>query len=441
MKVRKVQLHNVRLIKDMELSLNDKRVTILLGENGKGKTTLLDSIALCANVFTSTFPGIKKRNPSPWDIHINEQNEVSDYLSIRTTFSFDENHTIEVERFLRRDSLVKASSSVGEKELRDYALSQLEQIQQENGTIQLPIFVYYSTERGRIQAPQRNRNFQKVFERWDSYINATEADMDFKRFFQWFDYQEDMERREKVEREDYQYESPTLKAVRNALHSMLNGRYRNPRILLSPLRFAMDEQMGQDCRTVRIEQMSDGYRIIVALVADIASRLAEANPQLENPLLGEGIVLIDEADLHLHPSWQRRFLKDLSNTFPNIHFITTTHSPLIAMGAADIAQIFVFNGEGYLEETDADMYSTYDVGQVLMSELFNLPTDRSPKWDEAIRRRFELLKKQELSAAEKLELQELEAQLSKLAFGESTEEIEARQLILEAAGLLKGHHD
>lgn len=106
MKVRKVQLHNVRLIKDMELSLNDKRVTILLGENGKGKTTLLDSIALCANVFTSTFPGIKKRNPSPWDIHINEQNEVSDYLSIRTTFSFDENHTIEVERFLRRDSLV-----------------------------------------------------------------------------------------------------------------------------------------------------------------------------------------------------------------------------------------------------------------------------------------------------------------------------------------------
>lgn len=83
--------------------------------------------------------------------------------------------------------------------------------------------------------------------------------------------------------------------------------------------------------------MSDGYRIIVALVADIASRLAEANPQLENPLLGEGIVLIDEADLHLHPSWQRRFLKDLSNTFPNIHFITTTHSPLIAMGAADIA--------------------------------------------------------------------------------------------------------
>lgn len=440
MKVRKVQLHNVRLIKDMNLSFDDKRVTIILGENGKGKTTLLDAIALCANVFTSAFPNIKKRNPSPWDIHIDEHNEVSDYLSIQTTFSFNEDTDIEVERFLRRDALVKATSSVGEKELRDYALSQLEQIQHAK-EVRLPVFVYYSTERGRIQAPQRNRNFQKVFERWDSYINATEADTDFKRFFQWFDYQEDMERREKVEKKNYGYQSPTLKAVRNALHSMLHNRYKNPRILLSPMRFVMDEQMGEHSRTVRIEQMSDGYRIIVALVADIASRLAEANPHLPDPLSGEGIVLIDEADLHLHPSWQRRFLKDLSNTFPNIHFITTTHSPLIAMGAADIAQIFVFNDKGYLEETDASIYSTYDVGQVLMSELFNLPTDRSPKWDEAIGRRFELLKKTKLSEADKQELKELEDKLSGLAFGESTEEIEARQLILEAAKLLEKHHD
>lgn len=107
------------------------------------------------------------------------------------------------------------------------------------------------------------------------------------------------------------------------------------------------------------------------------------------------------------------------------------------MGAADIAQIFVFNDKGYLEETDASIYSTYDVGQVLMSELFNLPTDRSPKWDEAIGRRFELLKKTKLSEADKQELKELEDKLSGLAFGESTEEIEARQLILEAAKLLE----
>lgn len=138
MKVRKVQLHNVRLIKDMNLSFDDKRVTIILGENGKGKTTLLDAIALCANVFTSAFPNIKKRNPSPWDIHIDEHNEVSDYLSIQTTFSFNEDTDIEVERFLRRDALVKATSSVGEKELRDYALSQLEQIQHAK-EVRLPV--------------------------------------------------------------------------------------------------------------------------------------------------------------------------------------------------------------------------------------------------------------------------------------------------------------
>ena len=92
----------------------------------------------------------------------------------------------------------------------------------------------------------------------------------------------------------------------------------------------MDEQTEEDSREVRIEQMSDGYRIMVAMVADIASRLAEANPSDENPLDG-------------NPAWQRKILHDLSVVFRNIQFIVTTHSPLIAMGAADIAQILVFD--------------------------------------------------------------------------------------------------
>ena len=142
---------------------------------------------------------------------------------------------------------------------------------------------------------------------------------------------------------DRNYQLPVLKAVRNALHQILVCRYKNPRIELSPMRFVMDEQTEEDSREVRIEQMSDGYRIMVAMVADIASRLAEANPSDENPLDGKGIVLIDEADLHLHPAWQRKILHDLSVVFRNIQFIVTTHSPLIAMGAADIAQILVFD--------------------------------------------------------------------------------------------------
>lgn len=435
MRIQQITLHNMRLVEDMSVRFDaSKNVTIVLGENGKGKTTLLDAIALSANVFTSAFPLQKRRNPSPWDIRIGEGNKAEDYLSIQAVFSVN-GTDIKTERFLRRDALVKASPDFGEKELREYALSLMEKIQ-EGRQVELPMVIYYSTERGRIQAPKRNRNFQKIFERWDSYTNATEADTDFRRFFEWFDYQEDQERRSKIEKNDRDYQLPVLKAVRNALHQILDCRYKNPRIELSPMRFVMDEQTEEGSREVRIEQMSDGYRIMVAMVADIASRLAEANPNDDNPLEGKGIVLIDEADLHLHPAWQRKILHDLSDVFGNIQFIVTTHSPLIAMGAADIAQILVFDERGKLHEAEAGVYSTYDVGQVLMSDLFNLPTDRAPQWDSMIKERHDLLERSKLSEADKKRLDELEAGLSGLSFGESAEEIKARKLIIDIANRL-----
>ena len=68
---------------------------------------------------------------------------------------------------------------------------------------------------------------------------------------------------------------------------------------------------------------------LLALVGDIARRLILANPSLENPLYGEGIVLIDEIELHLHPKWQREVINKLREVFPNIQFILTTHSPQV----------------------------------------------------------------------------------------------------------------
>ena len=77
--------------------------------------------------------------------------------------------------------------------------------------------------------------------------------------------------------------------------------------------------------------LSDGYRNMIGMVADIAYRAAVLNPQLgsEAAKLTPGIVLIDEIDLHLHPKWQRRVVEDLKRTFPKIQFFATTHSPFI----------------------------------------------------------------------------------------------------------------
>ena len=67
----------------------------------------------------------------------------------------------------------------------------------------------------------------------------------------------------------------------------------------------------------------------MALAGDLARRLAIINPNMKNPLLGKGIVLIDEVELHLHPAWQRRIISWLTNTFANVQFIITTHSPQV----------------------------------------------------------------------------------------------------------------
>ena len=83
-------------------------------------------------------------------------------------------------------------------------------------------------------------------------------------------------------------------------------------------------------KTLFLEQLSDGERGLLALVFDLARRLALANPDSDNPIAeGVGLVLIDEIELHLHPSWQRRVLRLLQSTFSRCQFIVTTHSPQV----------------------------------------------------------------------------------------------------------------
>ncbi len=115
-----------------------------------------------------------------------------------------------------------------------------------------------------------------------------------------------------------------LGAVRKAVENILDG-YSQLRVRRSPLRMTILKN-GEE---LIINQLSGGEKCLIALVGDLARRLAIANPCLDNPLDGNGIVLIDEIDLHLHPIWQREIVPKLKQTFPNCQFLLTTHSPQI----------------------------------------------------------------------------------------------------------------
>ena len=135
--------------------------------------------------------------------------------------------------------------------------------------------------------------------------------------------------REQRERLDFNHRLRDLEAVRRAITTMLPG-VSSPRIKYRPLRFVVSVQLDDGKpEQLSIDQLSGGYRIMLALAADLARRMAQGNPHMDNPLQSEAIVLIDEVELHLHPSWQQRVLVDLRRTFPNTQFIVSTHSPQV----------------------------------------------------------------------------------------------------------------
>lgn len=148
--------------------------------------------------------------------------------------------------------------------------------------------------------------------------------VDFNQFFGWFRSVEEIEKDWRQRQRSSDYRHPHLNAVRKATSPFLEEfsflRFESPssRMLI--------QKSDQD---LLIQQLSDGEKIALGMIGDIARRLAIANPGLEDPLQGEGIVMIDEIELHLHPKWQRGLLPHLLETFPNCQFIVTTHSPQV----------------------------------------------------------------------------------------------------------------
>lgn len=413
-----------------EVNINPvKNVLILLGDNGLGKTTILDAIATAMAPYSAQFPGIADYQLSDLDVHINRQDRRAKYLTINAKLS-DDGVTMTSIRYRKG---TQNTPKPNYEELKQAAIAKKEAILAGEANVELPIFAYYGIGRGQFQVPERRRGFQQVFERWDCYKSAINPETDFKRFFGWFDLMEDQERRDREKLWDISYKSPVLETVRKALDEIVEC-YKNPRIETGPLRFIMDRIDEDGSRhELRIEQLSEGYKIVIAMVADLAARMAEANPEMENPLNTTGIVLIDEVDLHLHPRWQREILVQLTKVFPNLQFIVSTHSPVIVVGAAEIAQVVNLNKINDDENLYQNDIQVSNVGQVLLSDLFGLEYLYSPEWDDKIKERDTLLAKHELTEEEKLRLAQLDEEMKGLTSLPNSSAVRSAQLIEKLA--------
>jgi predicted ATPase len=152
--------------------------------------------------------------------------------------------------------------------------------------------------------------------------------------------------------------------------------------------------------------LSDGYRSVLALVGDLIWRLLDQFPDSDDPLKEEGIVVIDELDIHLHPTWQKNIPSLLREQFPNIQFIVATHSPLIAAGAGEDAVTYRFTFDnGIADVQQIKNIAYWNVDRILQSDAFGLVSPFSPQTEESIKKYYLLKRKVKLSTAEKKDLQ------------------------------------
>lgn len=313
MKVDQICLQNFRGARELGLDLSKGQTSVLVGANGAGKSTVLDCAAillsrLVRRVRSGTAGG---RAFSPSDIS-NWSNETVNEIAVRWG----------TERFTWSVSKVRSGRSGAAHshlhEVTDLA-SRIRDCLSDDEEASLPVLVYYPVNRAVLDIPLRIRK-RHVFDQVSTYDESLSgASSSFRVFFEWFRLREDYENELRLDKP--QSRDPQLEAVRRAVSRFLPG-ISQLRVRRAPLRMVVTKEEHE----INVSQMSDGEKCLLAMVGDLARRLAVANPKLPEPLRGAGVVLIDELELHLHPVWQRAVVPALEQTFPNCQFLVSTHS-------------------------------------------------------------------------------------------------------------------
>ncbi len=353
-----------------QLSINfEEELTIIIGDNGKGKTSILTAIARTLSWFSAN---ILKEDSSGQ--RLNEYTDIRNYAD--NTFT-DVSSSFTYGKGLKNISVRLSRSAPGAAERRESVvkpaklLADVWRVINEVKLVNLPLFAFYSVERSHPFSKQTKESHEKREDRFDAYNQALSGAGRFDHFAEWFIYlhkRVDAEETSSIAMLEAQVDAlevllktgvesfRTLLDETNKKLFALKNRQQAQRtrttlsedrqmeivsgaittVIPSISRIWVDTSSGADVirvinddNDVTIEQISDGQRVFLGLVADLARRMVMLNPVLDNPLEGQGIVLIDEIELHLHPRWQQSVVPSLRTVFPNIQFIITTHSPIV----------------------------------------------------------------------------------------------------------------
>jgi len=412
MQIQSFSLKNIGQFQDLRVSLAPTQhypsnITVFIGNNGSGKTSLLKSVATALTWFVARLKHDKSNGtPIPESVILNIANAAAVEIIVN-----DQNLQQQIQaytwRITKNRTARKAEFTTHLTELNQLT-DHYKQWLGDNDKSSLPLVAFYPVERSVIEIPLKIRE-KHQFLQINGYDNALDNAVDFRRFFEWFREREDVENEfvkdlilrikqdlldqdlfKKIdEYNSGKFKDVQLEAVRQAIYAFMPD-FKNLQVSRKP-RLAMI--IDKNDEILNVNQLSQGEKSLMALVGDIARRLAMMNPSLENPLQGKGIILIDEIDMHLHPQWQRSVIQRLQTTFPNCQFILTTHSPLVI---SDTQDILVYDLDGQDITALPSLYGQ-DANTVLLQYMDT--NYRNAKVDEQIIQAMDAIQNNQLEQA------------------------------------------
>ncbi|MBF0340874.1 MAG: AAA family ATPase [Magnetococcales bacterium] len=317
----KILLKNFRCFPELEIHL-DRSLNVFVGDNGAGKSALLEAISLAQDAIVSFFLDSPLRKISASDFRTLSDGTSAPTATVEaTTF-----HGLSWFRFEQTEaSRAHQTGGFGFNRLSDLH----DHLREIRDTAEIPLMVQYGIQRESFNFNSGSSGSHVPGNRFEALRQVNGGSMDFSLARQWFCEQEERELRLQRQRRDFNFTLPVLDAVRKAMESMFPDVTNLHTKDLTGELWVDRKTSGGVSIPLSFNQLSDGYRGMLALVMDLARRMVQGNPYMSDPLSSHAVVLIDEVDLHLHPKWQQHVLLDLRRTFPNTQFIVTTHSPQV----------------------------------------------------------------------------------------------------------------
>lgn len=377
MRIKSAHIKNFKGIEAIDLNLDD-RLNVFIGDNGSGKTAVLEALTTAAG---SLFIGV--RDVSTKGIRNSQvayrHEEYQFPVEIKATGDVNNR----VVTWSRERNSMRGSTTTKNAQLLSSIGRELDDLVRSGDQVALPLISYFSTGRLFIEAQERkgrkkNPNTKELGSRLRGYRQSFDAKSNFKRFTEWFRLKE----LSQIQRAE---EDVLLNLVKTAITDTLPGCQK--------VYYDFDPDTGRgltielnDGRILPFNYLSDGLRSFLAMIADIAHRCVLLNPSLkENALVDtEGIVLIDELDLHLHPSWQKAVVDSLLDTFPKIQFIATTHSPFIIQ-ETEVGQLFILENCQLKNVKGASDLSIEDIAEFIQGV-------EMPQWSSKRKEMFSIAK-------------------------------------------------